>query len=102
MGGMGFPPPIKSKGLFMKMRERIIAIPHAIKYPFLLNYFALMNLLHMEELLETQGVHALREYLKKFDEKEGKSAAALKKEGNSQNSSECAKQQRSIRNSVFW
>ncbi|HIH23247.1 TPA: DEAD/DEAH box helicase family protein [Candidatus Micrarchaeota archaeon] len=79
MGGMGFPPPIKSKGLFMKMREKILGIQHAMKYPLLLNYFALMNLLHMEELLETQGVHSLREYLKKFDEKDGKSAAALKK-----------------------
>ena len=79
MKDMGFPPPIKAKGLFMKMREKILGIQHAMKYPLLLNYFALMNLLHMEELLETQGVHALREYLKKFDEKDGKSAAALKK-----------------------
>lgn len=79
MRDMGFPPPLKSKGEFMKMRERILAIPNNIKYPLLVQYSILLNLLHMTELIETQGVYALNQYLKKLDEKETKSAKILQK-----------------------
>lgn len=79
MRDMGFPPPLKSKGEFMRMRERILNIQHAMKYPLLVNYSVLLNLLHMNELIETQGVFALRQYLKKFNEKETKSAKILKR-----------------------
>jgi Fanconi anemia group M protein len=77
LAAMGFPPPLKHKGKFMQLRERILNIPHAIKYPALMQYSVLLHLLHMTELLETQGVYPLRGYLKKLEEKDSKSAKQL-------------------------
>ncbi len=77
LAGMGFPPPLKHKGQFMALRTRILNIPHAIKYPALVQYSILLHLLHMTELLETQGVYPLRAYLEKLGEKESKSAKLL-------------------------
>jgi ERCC4-related helicase len=77
LAGMGFPPPLKHKGQFMKLRERILNIPHNIKYPALVQYSVLLHLLHMTELLETQGVYPVRAYLQKLEEKESKSAKLL-------------------------
>lgn len=77
LAGMGFPPPLKHKGKFMELRQRILNIPHNIKYPALVQYSILLHLLHMTELLETQGVYPIRSYLKKLEEKESKSAAIL-------------------------
>ncbi len=80
LGAMGFPPPLKHKGRFMALRQRILNIPHAIKYAAIVKYSVLLNLLHMSELIETQGVYALRKYIEKIHEKESKSAAILRKE----------------------
>jgi Fanconi anemia group M protein len=80
LGAIGFPPPLKSKGQFMKMRERILRINSGVKYAAIVQYSILLNLLHMLELVETQGVFALRQYMAKLDEKESKSAGILKKE----------------------
>ncbi|MEW6035581.1 MAG: helicase-related protein [Candidatus Micrarchaeota archaeon] len=77
LASMGFPPPLKHKGKFMQLRERILNIPHNIKYPALVAYSVLLHLLHMTELLETQGVYPLRDYLKKLEEKDSKSARLL-------------------------
>ncbi|MEK6981314.1 MAG: helicase-related protein [Candidatus Micrarchaeota archaeon] len=77
LGGMGFPPPLKNKGEFLKMRQKIMDIPNDIKYRAIVHYTILLNLLHMTELVETQGLFALREYIKKLNEKEGKSAKVL-------------------------
>jgi Fanconi anemia group M protein len=77
LSAMGFPPPLKHKGKFMQLRERILNIPHNIKYPALVQYSILLHLLHMAELLETQGIYPLRDYLKKLQEKESKSAKML-------------------------
>jgi Fanconi anemia group M protein len=77
LAGMGFPPPLKHKGKFMQLRERILNIPHNIKYPALVQYSILLHLLHMTELLETQGIFPMREYLKKLEAKESKSAKIL-------------------------
>jgi ERCC4-related helicase len=77
LAGMGFPPPLKHKGQFMALRQRILNIPHAIKYPALVQYSILLHLLHMTELLETQGVYPLRAYMDKLGEKESKSAKLL-------------------------
>lgn len=78
LGNMGFLPPLKSKGQFMKMRERILRVNSGIKYAAIVQYSILLNLMHMLELIETQGVFALRSYLQKFDEKDSKSANILK------------------------
>ena len=80
LAGMGFPPPLKNKGQFMQMRQRILAIKHNIKFPALIQYSILLHLLHMTELLETQGVYPLRSYIEKLEEKTSKSANILKKE----------------------
>jgi Fanconi anemia group M protein len=77
LAGMGFPPPLKHKGKFMALRQRILDIPHNIKYPALIQYSVLLHLLHMTELLETQGIYPLRSYLEKLEEKESKSAKIL-------------------------
>jgi ERCC4-related helicase len=77
LGAMGFPPPLKNKGEFMKLRERILNIPHSIKYPALVQYSVLLHLLHMTELLETQGIFPLRGYIKKLGEKGSKSAQII-------------------------
>jgi len=77
LGEMGFPPPIKHKGKFLELRKRILAIPHNIKYPALVQYSVLLHSLHMSELLETQGVFSLMRYLAKIEEKETKSAGIL-------------------------
>ncbi len=77
LAAMGFPPPLKHKGKFMQLRERILNIPHNIKYPALVQYSILLHLLHMTELLETQGIYPLRSYLAKLEEKDSKSAKQL-------------------------
>lgn len=77
LAGMGFPPPLKHKGKFMQLRERILNIPHNIKYPALVQYSVLLHLLHMTELLETQGIYPLRDYLEKLGKKDSKSAKML-------------------------
>lgn len=77
LSAMGFPPPLKHKGRFMQLRQRILNIPHSIKYPALVQYSILLHLLHMTELLETQGVYPLRHYLEKLRGKDSKSATML-------------------------
>jgi Fanconi anemia group M protein len=74
---MGFPPPVKHKGMFIKLGERLRNIQSGVKYPALIKYYALLNVLHMLELLETQGIYALRTYMEKVDGKESKSAKML-------------------------
>lgn len=80
MGAMGFPPPIKHKGLFLQMRNRLSNLNSNIKFPLLMNYFALLHTLHMTELLETQGIMPLRDYIEKLKSKDSKSVSMLLKE----------------------
>jgi len=80
LASMGFPPPLKHKGRFMQLRQRILNIPHNIKYPALIQYSVLLHLLHMTELVETQGIYPLRAYLAKLEEKTAKSAKLLLRE----------------------
>lgn len=77
LDAMGFPPPIKSKRLFLAMRQRILNINSNAKYTILVTYSILLNLLHMQELIETQGASALKKYLEKIETKETKSAKIL-------------------------
>lgn len=80
LGALGFAPPLKHKGLFMQLRQRIVNHPHPKKYQALKFYFALLHALHMQELIETQGMHAFRSYLERLLEKETKSVRMLLKE----------------------
>ncbi len=77
LAAMGFPPQIKSKRLFLALRQKILNIQSNAKYPILVTYSILLNLLHMQELVETQGASALRSYLEKMAAKDTKSASAL-------------------------
>ncbi len=77
LAAMGFPPPLKHKGKFMELRQRILSIKHNIKFPALVQYSVLLHLLHMTELLETQGIYPVRDYLKKLEGKESRSARIL-------------------------
>ena len=79
LGAMGFPPPTKHKGMMLKLREKILKAKGGYKYQALVKYSALWNVLHMSELLETQGVYPLKNYMEKVDEKESKSAKMLMK-----------------------
>ncbi len=77
LGAMGFRPPLKHKGQFMQMRQRILNTRHNIKFPAMVQYSILLHVLHMTELLETQGVFPLRGYIEKLEEKTSKSAKML-------------------------
>lgn len=79
LSAMGFPPPIRSKRLFIALRQKILNIPSNAKYTILIVYSILFNLLHMQELVETQGASTLRKYLEKIETKTTKSAAILLK-----------------------
>lgn len=85
LGALGFAPPLKHKGLFIQLRQRILQHPHGSKYRALMFYTALWHVLHMQELIETQGVFALRKYVEKLQEKETKSVRMLLKEDGMKN-----------------
>lgn len=80
LGSLGFPPPLRHKGKFMELRQRILNFQHGVKYQAMIHYSVLLHLLHMLELIETQGVYALRQYMEKVEQKESKSAKLLLKE----------------------
>jgi Fanconi anemia group M protein len=63
--------------MFMQLRARILNNPHGKKYQALMFYSALLHVLHMQELIETQGMHAFRSYMERLKEKESKSARML-------------------------
>lgn len=77
LAAMGFRPPLKHKGQFMQMRQKILNTRHNIKFPAMVQYSILLHVLHMTELLETQGVYPLRSYIGKLEEKTSKSAKML-------------------------
>lgn len=77
---IGIIPPIKHKGKFLALRQRIMNIKSGIKYNAMVNYSVLLHALHMSELLETQGVYPLKKYLEKLSEKTSKSAKLLLKD----------------------
>ncbi|MFA5077401.1 MAG: DEAD/DEAH box helicase family protein [Candidatus Micrarchaeia archaeon] len=79
LSSFGYPPPLKSKRLFMALRQRILNHPSNAKYAALVVYSVLLNLLHMQELVETQGPGVLRKYVEKLKQKETKSAKILLK-----------------------
>jgi Fanconi anemia group M protein len=80
LASMGFVPPIRNKGLFLALRERIMACRHGIKYAAIVQYSVLLNLLHLSELLETQGLYPMKKYLEKIKEKKSKSANLILRE----------------------
>ncbi len=80
LAAMGFPPPLQSKTQFMQLRARILTTNSKLKFPALIQYSILLNLLHMVELLETQSMQIFADYLNGLSEKETKSAKILLKD----------------------
>lgn len=80
LAAMGFPPPLQSKTQFMQLRARILTTNSKLKFPALIQYSILLNLLHMVELLETQSMQIFVDYLNGLEEKETKSAKILLKD----------------------
>ncbi|MDD5022545.1 MAG: DEAD/DEAH box helicase family protein [Candidatus ainarchaeum sp.] len=77
LAAFGFPPPLKSKTQFMHLRVRILKSSKKTKFIALLNYALLLNLLHMVELLETQSLQVLQQYINRLSEKTTKSSKIL-------------------------
>lgn len=70
------PVPLKKKGELLLLRQELIKINHPIKFKLFLNYTCIIHLNHMAELLETQGITALLNYISKLKEKAEKSKSA--------------------------
>ncbi len=76
----GFKVPLKKKGEFLAFRKEIEGTDHPIKFKALMEYGILTHLLHMQELIETQGPYALKEYISKLKSKETKGAKEIVKD----------------------
>ncbi len=75
---MGIMGNYRSKKGLSELRQKILKIEAGYRYRALSLYTALFNIVHMQELLETQGVAALREYVEKLrTESKSKSVARL-------------------------
>jgi len=72
-------PPTTSKQQFMLYGQRLRALKHPMKYSLLSYYYTLLHLLHMQELLQTQGPHPFLLYLDKLNAHDSKSARAITK-----------------------
>lgn len=72
-------PPVTSKQQFMLYGQRLRNLRHPMKYSLLSYYYTLLHLLHMQELLQTQGPHPFLLYLEKLNAHDSKSARAITK-----------------------
>ncbi|MFA5412108.1 MAG: helicase-related protein [Candidatus Micrarchaeia archaeon] len=70
-------PPITSKKQFMLYGRRLQAMRHPAKYTFLSYYYALLHLIHLQELLQTQGPHPALNYIAKLKSSASRTSAAL-------------------------
>lgn len=70
-------PPTTSKQQFMLYGQRLRALRHPMKYSLLSYYYSLLHLLHMQELLQTQGPHPFLNYLGKLNAHDSRSARAI-------------------------
>jgi len=71
---------VKRKGELMEKRKDILNINHKIKYILLKYYFTLVLAQHALELLETQGVKALKTFLQELKHRDTKSAQMFLKQ----------------------
>ncbi len=65
--GMGFFVPVKSKKGLVELRGKILRRPDSIKYSALSYYSSVFNMVHMLELIETQGLATFLAYVKKLE-----------------------------------
>lgn len=74
----GFSLSVLSKRKLSEIRNQILEkIKSGAKYTLLIIYFKLMHLVHMLELIETQGANALKSYIEKLEERKTKSGLTL-------------------------
>jgi Fanconi anemia group M protein len=69
--------PFKSKKKLLELREKIFQINAGYKYHALSIYFTIFTLVHILELIESQGVHAAKNFVEKL--KKRKQSASLKR-----------------------
>ncbi len=74
---MGIRPCLSSKKAFLELRPRILRIKHPMKYRVIYLYSCLLHILHLQELLETQGKMPVFKYLEKLRTADSKSAASV-------------------------
>lgn len=70
-------PPITSKKQFMLYGKRLQTMRHPARFAFLSHYYALMHLLHLQELVQTQGPHPSLNYINKLRASPSRTAAGL-------------------------
>lgn len=68
--GMGFFVPTKSKKGLVELRGKILRAHDRIKYSALSYYSSVFNVVHMLELIETQGLATFLAYVKKLQERD--------------------------------
>ncbi|MEM4633875.1 MAG: helicase-related protein [Candidatus Anstonellaceae archaeon] len=66
LANLGFPPPLKSKKGLVELRARIMRASDRVKYQALSLYSTVFNLVHMLELIETQGLSTFLSYVEKL------------------------------------
>jgi Fanconi anemia group M protein len=67
LSGLGFHAPTKSKKGLVDLRAKILRAPERVKYPALSYYATIFNLVHMLELIETQGLATFLAYVRKLE-----------------------------------
>ncbi len=76
---MGIRVPLNQKRKLLEMQKELTALQPPYKFQVLLPYFMLVLAQHALELLETQGIYALKTFLKELEEKQGRSAKTFLK-----------------------
>ncbi|MEM2963010.1 MAG: helicase-related protein [Candidatus Anstonellales archaeon] len=71
---LGYPVKLISKKSLLKIRERLFSSNSPSKYGAISHYSTLFNLIHLSELLETQGVRAFLNYIEKLKSKKATKA----------------------------
>ena len=66
LAGLGFHAPLRSKKGLVEMRARILRSSERVKYSALSYYSTIFNLVHMLELIETQGLATFLAYVEKL------------------------------------
>ena len=66
LAGLGFHAPLRSKKGLVEMRGRILRASDRVKYSALSYYSSIFNLVHMLELIETQGLATFLAYVEKM------------------------------------
>ncbi|MEM4554489.1 MAG: helicase-related protein [Candidatus Anstonellaceae archaeon] len=69
LANMGFPPPLRSKKGLIQLREKILQSGAKLRYSALSYYTTIFNLVHMLELIETQGLATFLSYVQKLQQR---------------------------------